>query len=488
MTIIIFRCADRPIRGTSARIPAVAPIPQNADAAPARGWLLGAALIASAAGLNSFAADGGEQPRGLLGDMGGLRPALARHGATLNLTEASELTRNLQGGLRKGQAYRGLTTINLGVDTEKAGAWPGGTFFASGLQIHGRPFTPEFVGSFHTASNLEARNATRLWELWYQQQLSDAVDLKVGQQSIDQEFIINSGAAPFAAAYFGWPALPSVDLPASGGVYPLASPGVRLRAKLSDRATALAAVLAGDAAHSSTDDPQVANPHGTTFSLHGGTLAIAEYQYAVNQDAPGSANDAAGLPGTYKFGGWHHSKPFADLRRDAQGLSQADPASNASVAQHRGNYSVYAVVDQMIWRASAGGAQAVNLFARAMAAPPDRNLVSFSADMGVSLSAPFAQRSHDVLGLGVAFLKVSPQAAALDRDSNMFNGTHVPVRSHETLLEATYQSQLAPGWVVQGVLQHTLRPGAGAADPADPARTRRIPDATVVGLRTTLTF
>lgn len=71
------------------------------------------ALIASAAGLNSFAADDREQPRGLLGDMGGLRPSLARHGATLNLTEASELTRDVQGGLRKGQAYRGLTTATV---------------------------------------------------------------------------------------------------------------------------------------------------------------------------------------------------------------------------------------------------------------------------------------------------------------------------------------------------------------------------------------
>jgi porin len=471
----------------------VAATPQNASVWRVTSWLVGAALVAASAASNSFAADSeaagdSEQPRGLLGDMGGLRPALARHGGTLGLTEVSEVTGNLHGGLRKGQAYRGLTTMNLNLDTEKAGAWPGGTFFASALQIHGRQFTPDFVGSFHTASNLEARNATRLWELWYRHQLSDAVDIKVGQQSIDQEFIINAGASPFAAAYFGWPALPSVDLPASGGVYPLASPGVRLRAKLSDSGTVLGAVLAGDAANSSTEDPQIANPHGTTFSLHGGTLAIAEYQYALNRAAPGATEAAAGLPGTYKFGAWHHSKKFADPRLDAQGLSLADPASDGSVAQHRGNYSVYAVADQMIWRARAGGARAVNVFARAMAAPADRNLVSVSADLGLTVSAPFQQRAHDVLGLGLAFLKVSPQASALDRDSNAFNGTRVPVRSHETLLEASYQYQLVPGWMLQGVLQHTLRPGAGAVDPADPAHSRRIPNATVLGLRTSITF
>ncbi|MFC5497501.1 carbohydrate porin [Caenimonas terrae] len=463
--------------------------------------LAGAALVASAAGFGSYAgaaeparpdADGGaasegDLPRGLLGDMGGLRPALARHGTVLGLTEASEVTGVLRGGLRQGQAYRGLTTLNLTMDTEQAGAWHGGTLFASALQIHGREFTPEYVGSFHTASNLEARRATRLWELWYRHQVSGSLDIKVGQQSIDQEFMINGGAAPFAAAYFGWPALPSVDLPASGGVYPLASLGVRVRAQLSETSTLLAGVFAGDAANSSSQDAQVANPRGTTFSLHGGTLAIAEYQYAVNQAAPGETQGATGLPATYKLGVWHHSKSFADQRRDAQGLSQADPASNAGPAQHRGNFSLYATADRMLWRAQAGPG-AVNVFLRAMAAPSDRNLVSFSADAGLTVTAPFAARPHDVLGVGVAFLKLSQDALALDRDLNAFNNTRIPVRSHETLLEATYVYQLAPSWLLQGVLQYTIRPAAGAVDPADAARKQRIPNATAVGLRTTMTF
>jgi porin len=443
--------------------------------------LVAAAVLAWSASFNSLAAAAGDDndpPAGLLGDMAGLRPALARHGMTLGLTETSEITANLRGGLRRGAAYRGLTTLNLTLDTEKAGAWPGGTWFASALQIHGRQFTQEHVGSFHTASNLEAHNATRLWELWYRHQLNEVIDIKTGQQSIDQEFIINTSASGFAAAYFGWPALPSVDLPASGGVYPLASPGVRLRAKLSDTSTVLAGVLAGDAANSSTQDPQVANAHGTTFSLHGGTMVIAEYQYARKQ----------GLPGTYKFGAWHHSKSFADQRLDTLGLSQADPASNGNMAQHRGNYSVYAVADQTVWRASADGLRAVNVFARAMAAPGDRNLVSFSANAGVTVSAPFARRAHDVLGIGVAFLKLGSHAIALDRDVNAFNGTRMPVRNHETLFETSYQYQLAPWWMLQGVLQYTAKPGAGAVDPADATRTRRIPNATVIGVRTSITF
>jgi porin len=439
-----------------------------------RRWL-GIAIVAAFAAGRSLASDAPERVS-----------VEAPKVLTLGLTEASEVTRNLHGGLRTGQAYRGLTTLTLSLDTEAAGGWQGGTVFASALQIHGREFTPQYVGSFHTASNLEARRATRLWELWYRHQLGDAMDIKLGQQSIDQEFMINSGASPFAAAYFGWPALPSVNLPASGGVYPLASLGMRARAQLSDRATLLAGVFAGDAANSGTEDAQIANRRGTTFSLHGGTLAIAEVQSTVNRGGAGAASPA--LPGTYKLGAWHHSKQFPDQRLDSSGLSQADPASDGSVRQHRGNYSLYAVADQMVWRAAGEGGRALNVFARAMAAPADRNLVSFSANLGATMTAPFATRPRDVVGLGVAFLELSRDARALERDANAFSGTRTPARSHETLLEATYQCQLAAWWMVQGILQYTVRPGAGAVDPSDPARTTRVPNATVIGLRTTLTF
>ena len=81
----------------------------------------------------------------------------------------------------------------------------------------------------------------------------------------------------------------------------------------------------------------VGSIHTASFSLHGGTLAIAEYLYAVNASSPDDVQRAAGLPGLYKLGAWHHSKKFSDQRVDAQGLSQADPASSAISKQHRGN-------------------------------------------------------------------------------------------------------------------------------------------------------
>ena len=103
----------------------------------------------------------------LLGDMGGLRSALGREGVTLGLTEASEYLRNVSGGLKYGGDYQGLSTLTLGLDTQRAGWWQGGSFNVSVLDIHGKPFSAEHVGSLQTASGIEADRSTRLWEAWF---------------------------------------------------------------------------------------------------------------------------------------------------------------------------------------------------------------------------------------------------------------------------------------------------------------------------------
>lgn len=80
-------------------------------------------------------------------------------------------------------------------------------------------------------------------------------------------------------------------------------------------------------------------------------------------------------------------------------LSLASPASTQSSQNHKGNYSFYAVADQMVWRRSADSPQSVNAFARIMGAPGDPNLVDVCMNAGVPLMAPFRGRDDDVVGL-----------------------------------------------------------------------------------------
>ncbi|HKT65507.1 MAG TPA: carbohydrate porin [Burkholderia sp.] len=447
-----------------------------------------AAAPAPAADAAEPAPSGFRERSNLLGNMGGLRDLLGDHGVTLNLQETSEYLYNAAGGTARGGAYQGLTQFGFDVDTEKAIGLPGGTFNVSGLQIHGTNLTQRYLQTLQTASGIEANSTTRLWELWYQQAFLDGrADVKIGQQSLDQEFMVSQYAATFMNATFGWPVLPAADLPAGGAAYPLSSLGVRLRVKPADPWTAMVGVFDGNPAGRGDGDAQVLNAHGTNFNLRSGAFVIGELQYALNAPpADPKAPQPGGLPGTYKLGFWYQSQHANDPRIGTDGLSLANPASNGMPATHRGNYGFYAVADQMVWRPSAGSPRSLGVFARVMGAPGDRNVVDFAANAGVTLKAPFVGRDNDTAGLAVGYAKIGSHARALDGDTGTYTTPGYPVRRAETVIEATYQYQVTPWWQMQADLQHFFRPGGGIPNPN--AAGARIGDETVVGVRTTITF
>jgi porin len=419
----------------------------------------------------------------MLGDMGGIRPWLGRYGVTFQLTETSEYLANVRGGLGHGGAYDGLTTATVGIDTQKAFGLPGGQFNISALQIHGTNLSSRYLGTLNTASGIEAEGTTRLWELWYQQSfLNKRVDVKIGQQSIDQEFITSLYAATFINTMFGWPALPSYDMPSGGPAYPLSALGVRVRGQITPSLTALAGVFDGDPLGNNPD-----NLHGTNFNLHNGTLFIGELQYAINQPSDGEMVGAAnnGLPGTYKLGVWYNNNRFDDQRFDNTGLSQANPASSGTAQSHHGNYSFYAVADQMVWRPDPDEARSIGVFARLMGAPGDRNLVSFAANAGVVMKAPFKGRDNDSVGLAATYIKVGNHVRDVDLDYRNFLGTPYGVRTQETTLEATYNYQVTPWWIMQADAQYTFNAGAGQ-NPND--ATQPLRNTFVIGVRANLTF
>lgn len=425
----------------------------------------------------------------LLGDMGGIRTWLSQYGMTLSITETSEVLGNLTGGVRRGFEYDGLTTATLQLDTQRAFNWQGGLFDVSALDIHGRNLSADNLLSLQTASGIESDRALRMWELWYQQKFADgAVDVKIGQQSLDQEFMVSQGALLYVNTMFGWPMVPSADLPGGGPAYPLSAPGVRFRARPTDSLTFLAGVFNGSPSpNNNIPDSQVADPSGTSFPLNGGVLAIAELQYAY--PALGgmvSANETKPLSGTYKLGMWYDSESFADQRFDNTGLSLASPLSTGIPAMHHGDYSIYAVVDQMLWQSTEDDSRILSGFLRAMGTPQtDRNLVDFSLNAGLNLKDPLPGRADDTFGVAIEFAHVSSQAAALDADFNLL-GVYTPTQSTETVLELTYQYQVTPWWQLQPDFQYVFNVGGGEANPNIP--TQKIRNEAVIGLRTNITF
>lgn len=430
--------------------------------------------------------DGIWRSSNLLGDLWGLRPWLSAHGMTFDAQETSEILGNVSGGTRKGFAYDGLTQMTLQLDTERAFGWQGGLFNVSALQIHGDNLSSRNLGTLQTASGIEADRSTRLWELWYQQKLldEDRLDIRIGQQSIDQEFMVSQNAGYFVNTMFGWPMLPSADMPDGGPAYPLSALGLRVRAKPADAITVLAGVYNG----SPTNGPQDTDSSGTSFGLHNGQLLIAELQYAY--PSPGtmiSPDQGEPLSRLYKLGAWYNTQSFADQRLDTLGLSLADPAGSGVPRRHHGDYAIYAVADQMLWRDQADPDHNVNVFARAMGTPlSDRNLIDFSLNVGLTVHEPFPLRDGDTLGIGLGLAHVSSQAAALDANTAAFTNSVTPTRHSETFIELTYQYEVTPWLTLQPDAQYVFNPGAGIANPSDPGHT--VKNELVLGLRTTILF
>jgi len=431
----------------------------------------------------------------LLGDMGGLRSALGKYGLTLTLLDLNEGFGNPTGGVKQGANYNGLTVMSLALDTQKGFGWEGGTANISAFQIRGRNLSSTNLLNLQTYSGVAAQPSTRLFEFWYQQTfLGGKMDVKVGQQSLDQEFIISQGSSLFINAMMGWPMVPSADLYAGGPSYPLSSLGVRLRSKPVGPLTLLAGVFQDNPPGGPfNDDSQLrgSSAWGGNFlnATSTGALFITEAQNAVNLPAAGDMNNgshAAGLPGTYKIGAWFDTAPFPNQRYDTVGLSLANPLSRGVPQMDATNFSIYGAADQMIWRPTADGPQALGLFLRVMGAPDDRNLVSFSANGGATLKAPFKGRDSDTLGVGFGVTQVSSFASGLNEDTAFYTGTSIPIRSAETFIEVTYQCQVTPWWQLQPDFQYVFRPGAGIPDPDDP--TIRVGDEAIFGLRSTVTF
>ena len=156
------------------------------------------------------------------------------------------------------------------------------------------------------------------------------------------------------------------------------------------------------------------------------------------------------------------------------GAPLASPLSNGTPAAHHGDFSLYGVMDQMIWRSKDNSNRSLSVFLRPMFTPyQDRNLVSASINAGFALHAPLPGRDNDAFGVEMGTVWASSGASGFDRQMQVFQpSVYTPIRSSETFIEATYQFQALPSWhdsarrsVFHQSRHGTRQPGrSGAAD------------------------
>lgn len=295
--------------------------------------------------------------------------------------------------------------------------------------------------------------------------------------------MVSNNALVFANTMFGWPMLPSADLPGGGPASPLASLGGRARYHVVKPLYIQAGIFSGSPAYARTGDAQKSNRSGTSFVLNRGIFAIAELQYARGElKHIASPEEATTPPYVYRLGGWYDSEPFADQYGDEHGIALSSPQSTGRARLHRGAFSLYAVVDQMLWHSHHNLSRTLALFARVMGTPQSHRVpIDFSMNFGFTLKDPLPYRQDDTLGLGMGYTHVSHALAKYDRAVRNYSGTYNPTQTGETYMELMYQCQMT-GWLqLQPDFQYLFNPSGGIPNPLHP--TRRIKDIAVLGLR-----
>ena len=413
----------------------------------------------------------------LTGRWGGFRDTLSAQGIDLGFSYTAEVMGNLSGGVRSGSVYNGLATLTLTLDTDKLthGGWKGGTFYASSLWTHGRSATDKLLGDTLTASNIDAFDSIRMFELWVQQTLLEGkLSIRAGSLAADSEFAGTTYGGFFLNSAFGWPAFISGNVINTGPAFYVTAPGVRVRLDLSSQWYVQGALYDGDPFDSATGDPHITSD-GLHFHLGSsqGYLSIGELGFKLNQ-----GEKAEGLPGTYKVGGWFHSGDFADNYLDVNGASFA--LSGLAPMNHSGNFGLYASAEQMVLREGPGpdgkpSDQGLGLFVRAGGSPRDRSAFEFVLDGGLNYKGLFPGRGDDVLGLGVVYARVSRDLRHQLSDAGT---TGVDLPDHEIVVEAGYRLVLTPWFNFQPTVQWIHHPGTSGT----------LPDAFMLGARSNVTF
>lgn len=367
----------------------------------------------------------------LLGDLGGLRDQWSERGLELESILTADLFRNTRGGGKRASAAFFNYDLAVTVDTEKAGAWNGGTFFAYYLGNFGDEISSE-VGDLQGLSNIQAPHTFKLYEAWYNHDFFDGrVSLLFGLHDYNSEFDALEHAGALINSSFGI----SPDIAQVGpSIFPTTSLATRLRLQLTEEGYLIAAVYDGV-----PGDPNDSSRTQIRFDSGDGVFSAIETGWVTSAEPVDSDYHKVAL------GGWYHTAEFEDF----------------SSRMRDSNHGLYGIAEKTILEDDDGGA--LGLFLQSGTAQGDRNQVQTYFGGGLTYYGPLKSRPDDTLSLGLAYARLSSDfRRSLEASDN-----------GELALEANYRFQLTPYLAVQPDLQFIHNPGA------DP----ELSDALVVGVR-----
>lgn len=331
-----------------------------------------------------------------------------------------ELWQVASGGLSTGTRYLQNLDVSLTADLNPYGI-PGGTLFVYGLSNNKSVLSADLIGDAQVISNIDNGRVYRVMEAWFQQELPGlgrGARYKLGLINLNNEFDVIETAGLFIGSSHGIG--PDFSQTGENGpsIFPSSAPAI-----LADISLAEGVRLSAGIFDAVPNDPD--RPARHKLSLNEGALLVAEANYT----APGGMR--LGL------GAFTYTAAFEPLL--------ALPGERV-----KGNSGLYGVIEAPLSERLSG-------WLRLGLANARINPVNYYTGGGLVLSAPFAGRKDDLLGLAVAIAWSGGDFKRLTRA-----GGGRPANA-ETEIELTYRFALSDTLALQPDLQYVINPGGTGA-------------------------
>jgi len=367
-----------------------------------------------------------------------LRRQLEEKGISFEAVYTAEYFANTKGGIKRDDTYLTNLDLTLEMDTKKLGLWENGQFFLYSLHNSGgEKLTGEIVGDLQTVSNIEAPRTSRIYELWYQHSfLDEQLSVLFGFHDYNSEFNVTGYGGLYINSSFG--IQPDISAGARPSIFPLAAPGIRIKALLDEQWELLFAVYDGD-----PGDPDVSEHFPRSdFDSSSGVFIAAEAAYHFHQES---------LPGFIKLGLWNNTGDFDDV---------VDLNPSGDPIRRNNNIGGYVVIDKQFYEESEG--QGLGGFIQFGMNDKRVNEVNMYVGGGFNYKGLIPGRDDDEAGVAVAYAIINEDLVDADgRDD------------YETTIEVTYNIQINDRLRIQPDVQYIINPGAVSS----------VKDALVAGVR-----
>jgi porin len=387
----------------------------------------------------------------LTGDWWGVRNDLANKGITFNLDVVQVYQGVLAGGLDKGWQYGGRDDLNINLDTQKMGLWPGGF-----LNIEGESNFGHYVGPRQSGTLLPpnenalfpqtANHEYDLTSVTYMQFVAHQLGFYAGKLATITDdggdannFAHGKGAGGFLNTNFGFnPALaitvPYSTLGAGVIILPTSDPKQFI-------------IQAG--AVDTQGDPGTS---GFDTAFKGGTTFLAEARYTTH---------FFDLTGHQLIGGDYSDQLYTSLDQNLRNFI----IPRLPIQKQSGSYAVWYNFDQYLYQPDPKVDKGIGVFGRVGNTDGVANPLNWFYSGGIGAKGLIPGRGQDSFGVGYFYIQAA-KARALDvlgfRDSQGF--------------EAYYEFAITP-WM-------HLTPDIQVVQPSQ----QRVETATILGVRLTMKF